>query len=217
MKVQQLIVLTGLAIFLTSISLFTPENDAFAIEFSNYTSENYGIYFEYPTDWRVIEKTFRFDSGPDITITKLVTVIGILKTNNMAKYDLDLDEATEMSLKATTKDFTKEYRTIEEPSITTIGDQDVGTFLITEQDKYRDFPTKLAQQYWIVPQDNQEYTLIMFTSIAEDFDKPENIEIREHFINSIKFLNDSESQDEDDEDNEDEDEEEEEEDGSRFD
>ena len=130
----------------------------------------------------------------------------------MAKYDLDLDEATEMSLKATTIDFTKEYRTIEEPSITTIGDQDAGTFLITEQDKYRDFPTKLAQLHWIVPQDNQEYTLIMFTSIAEYFDKPENVEIREHFINSIKFLNDNESQEEDDEEEDDEDE-----DGSRFD
>ena len=36
---------------------------------------------------------------------------------------------------------------------------------------------------------NHDGYLISFISTANTFDNPENIEIREHFIKSIKFLN----------------------------
>ncbi|MGE5705100.1 MAG: hypothetical protein ACM3XP_00080, partial [Nitrososphaerales archaeon] len=63
--IQQVFVSSGFTIFLTLTFLLSSDNAVFAIEFSNYTSEKYGIQFEYPTDWKINEKS-RFDSGPDM-------------------------------------------------------------------------------------------------------------------------------------------------------
>lgn len=40
---------------------------------------------------------------------------------------------------------------------------------------------------WIVPLNNKNY-LITFISPASVFDDPENVEIRDHLLSTIKFL-----------------------------
>lgn len=61
-------------------------------------------------------------------------------------------------------------------------------FSILDQDKYEDYAIKWARQYWLLFINDQGY-LIAYSSSADTFDKPENIEIRDKFINSIKFIN----------------------------
>jgi len=48
--VQQSIVLLSLTISFT-ISFIVLVNHAFGIEYKNYTSEEHGIQFQYPTNW----------------------------------------------------------------------------------------------------------------------------------------------------------------------
>lgn len=79
-----------------------------------------------------------------------------------------------------TVDYSKELKVIEQPSFMTIDGQRAGTYLYTTQDKYEEFASKVAAQYWII--------LVGFDAISNVFDDPQNTEIRDHFIKSIKFL-----------------------------
>jgi hypothetical protein len=46
---------------------------------------------------------------------------------------------------------------------------------------------RLANQVWVVYVGDHGY-LISFGSTTDQFDSPKNVEIRDHFIKSIKFL-----------------------------
>ncbi|HET9774740.1 MAG TPA: hypothetical protein VFP25_07130, partial [Nitrososphaeraceae archaeon] len=67
------------------------------------------------------------------------TYIAIISTDILKNPGFDLEEIGKISLESVTDDFRKEFRTIEKPSTTTIGNQDASTFLITQQDKYKNF------------------------------------------------------------------------------
>jgi hypothetical protein len=191
-KLQQLIVLTGLVIFLTSISLFTSENYAFGIEFSNYTSEKYKIQFEYPVGWTVTEKTSRFDSGFDISIedpTSFIDKFNILSIEDaITEYgSLDINTATYTSLESLTDMYEYNVKIIEKPSFIIIDNHKAGTYLITLEKKYEKYPIKLANQAWLTFIGDSAYHFGYMGSTS-NFDDPENIEIRDHFIKSIKFI-----------------------------
>jgi hypothetical protein len=193
-KVQQLIVLAGLAAFVTSITLFTSENDAFAIQFSNYTSEKYGIQFEYPSDWELTEKISRFDSGADIDITSNgTTSISMLYGDDGLEYGYGSADIETATLKFYNDlidlAFGYEFKSIEKPSFITIDGQKTGTFLFTMEEKYKDVSPKLAVQQWITFVGDIGYSFT-FTALTGSFDNPENMEIRDHFIKSLKFLGD---------------------------
>ena len=195
--VLQVFVSSALTILLTySILLFT-DNNAFAIEFSNYTSEKYGIQFQYPSDWTIKEKASRFDNGTDIIIAdylsnRNITIGCIISTSQIGNvFDLfGFQNWVNLVLKGFASGPRKEYKTIEEPSMMSIDGKETGTFLITEQDKYDDYPVKYAKQFWITNDANS--CSLSFVSPTTTFDNPENIEIRDHFIKSIKFLGESE-------------------------
>jgi hypothetical protein len=191
------IFLYSIIILVISILIYTiPNNPAFAINnFTNYTTAKYDIEFQYPSDWELKEKTSRFDEGADISIDSSSLTengfISILYIDNLIEEfgskDLRLSLFT-LFKQAITNDYSKEYRVIEQPSLNTINGMDVGTFLYTHVDKYEDYAIKWAVQYWLVFNDDHGY-LISYSSSADTFDKPENIEIRDKFINSIKFTN----------------------------
>lgn len=194
-----LIVLTGLAISLSSISLFTPENYAFAIEFSNYTSEKYGIQFEYP-EWKINEKS-RFDSAPDMMIADFSSSrsfnLGFpISSGGSLANVLDIlgfEKVIQLALHIATKGFEEAYeaKIIEEPSMMSIDGKETVTFLVTSEDKYEPYAVKYARQFWITNVNDKLYAF-KFIAPTTIFDDPENIEIRDHFIKSIKFLGDSE-------------------------
>jgi hypothetical protein len=84
-------------------------------------------------------------------------------------------------------DYSKEYRVIEQPSFLTVDGQKIGTFLFTSKDKYEDYASTWGTQDWFVFVGTHGY-LITFFATTDTFDSPENIAIRDKFINSIKFL-----------------------------
>lgn len=187
------IIIGIIGIFICSL----PNNTAFAINFTNYTNAKYNIEFQYPSDWEITEKTSRFDEGADISIDSDSIIdsgyISIIYIDNPIEEigSKDLRTSLYTLFKQTIgNDYSREYRVIEQPSFTTIGNKDAGTFLYTDKDKYEDYAIKWARQFWIVLTNDHGY-LISSSSSADTFDKPENIEIRDKFINSIKFINET--------------------------
>lgn len=172
-----------------------PDNTAFTINFTNYTNAKYNIELQYPSDWEITEKTSRFDEGADISIDSDSIIangyISIIHIDNLIEEFGSKDLRTSLFTffkQAITNDYSREYRVIEQPSFTTIGSEDTGTFLYTDKEKYEDYAIKWARQYWLLFINDQGY-LITYSSSADTFDKPENKEIRDKFINSIKFIN----------------------------
>ena len=86
-----------------------------------------------------------------------------------------------------------ELRTVEEPHLITIDNKSAGTVVLAAEEKYEDTPIKIANQLWVVIIGSKAY-LITYLDNPNEFDSPENTEIRNHFINSIKFFGDIEPQ-----------------------
>jgi|SRR5215211_6496978 len=191
-RVQESIVLASLTITITSMFILIVGNNAFAVEYTNYTSEKYKIQFDYPSDWIVTEKTSRFDSGADISIEPSSTLKGYF-TVIFGDDDLVTDFGAS-NVEAAVYKFLEEQtrgiydvRIIEKPSFITIDNQKTGTYLITLEKKYEKYPSKLASQFWLTFVGERGY-LISNTALASNFDTPENTGIRDHLIKSIKFL-----------------------------
>ena len=177
---------------ITSIFLLTIGNQAFAVEYTNYTSEKYGIQFEYPSTWDLTEKSSRFDEGPLLKISNPTNFSDISINYNDLPKSMPLKEALELMLEIGTSDSSTETVVIESPSILTIDNQTAGTFVVTTKPKFEVDAKKTASQSWWVPTSNHVY-MIIYMSNPEDFDSPENIEIRDHFVKSIKILGDKTS------------------------
>jgi hypothetical protein len=170
----------------------TNSSESLPLQHSNYTNDKYQIQFQYPSDWLIEEKTNRFEEGSDITISNNNIASGQI---GISFYDDLLEAFGTSNLQSATiglhqgliTAYTFDYRTIESPSFLNIDGQRSGTFLITFKLKYETVPITGAQQFWITMVGNNGY-MINFMSSPETFDSPENIEIRDHFIKSIKFL-----------------------------
>jgi hypothetical protein len=191
-KVQKLIVLS-LTIALTSIFLSGVKNNAFAIEYTNYTSEKYGIQFKYPVDWSLSEKNSRFEEGGDIEFKSGTSQFSIFRYDDPIEAfgSSDLETATEDGLSGYINSMYEfDVRTIEDPSYITIDGQKAGTFLVTFKDKYDDFAVKGANQQWNIFVGDHVYQILNIEPTSS-FDSPENTEIRNTFIKSINFLGDT--------------------------
>ena len=194
-RVQESFVLTGFTIAITSIFLITIGNNAFGVEYTNYTSEKYGIQFEYPLELTVIEKTSRFQETPDIEVTSHNSIhIGIISKDTSQFGISDIDDAVKRII-PTQKMLFLDYdvRIIEEPHLTTIGNEMAATAVIAAKERFEDVPLEFANQLWIVINDSQTYG-ISYLDTPSQFDSQEHTLIREHFINSIQFIGDSATQ-----------------------
>jgi len=193
-KVQKFVLL-GFTTLMTSIILLTIGNNAFAVEFKNYTSEKYKIQFEHPSEWIVTEKTSRFDKFGDLTIRS-----GKLggEIFNIDYFDDLISGFRSSAIEKATTNFLSDLqiypdvRLIESPHFITIDNHKAGTLVTVTEDIFGELPS-LAAQNWIVFVGGYGY-LISFADSPSTFDSLENIEIRDHLINSIKFLGDNEPQ-----------------------
>jgi len=163
-----------------------------AVQYSNYTSDKNQIQFQYPSDWLLKEKTNRFEEGPEIQLSNPTLPyinIGISLYNDLFRGfgTKDLQSAVIDFCNEITRDYKYDYRTIESPTFFNIDGQRSGTCLYTYKDKYETNSVAGAVQNWITFVGGRGYVLDFFAT-PEDFDSPENTEIRDHFINSIKFL-----------------------------
>lgn len=180
-------VLSNLVFFIPSI------NGSFALQFTDYSSEKYQIQFQYPSDWLIKEKANRSDEGAQIDISNKKIAAGKLRIHF---YDdllesfgtSNLDAAlTKFYSVTTTDDNEYEFKIIESPSFVTIDNQRTGSFLLMFKQKNEVDPITGAVKYWITFVGNSGYKM-EFMATPENFDTPDNIEIRDQFIESIVFL-----------------------------
>jgi hypothetical protein len=180
-------ILSNLIIFLPNI------NGSFALQFTDYTSEKYQIKFQYPSDWLIKEKADKFDEGSEIDITNKKIAAGKLRIhfyNDLLEGfgSTNLDAAFTKFYSATTTDDNEyEFKIIESPSFGSVDSQRTGSFVMTFKQKNEIDPITGAVKYWITFVGNSGYKM-EFMATPENFDTPDNIEIRDQFIESIIFL-----------------------------
>jgi hypothetical protein len=172
--------------------LLSNAGDVLALQYTNYTSDKYQIQFQYPTDWILKERMNRFEEGTDITVTKpsydgLIT-IGAPDDLRAGFGSTDFITAFYKAFKDVIGgDYSRERRVIEQPSFTQIDGQKAGTFVVTDKDKYDESAFEWGLQNWMAFVNGRGY-LISFGTSSNQFDTPENMEIRDHLLKSIKFL-----------------------------
>jgi hypothetical protein len=179
---------------LSNLVFFIPSiNGSFALQFTDYSSEKYQIQFQYPSDWLIKEKANRSDEGAEIDISNKKIAAGKLRIHF---YDdllesfgtTNLDAAFTKFYGATTTDDNEyEFKIIESPSFGSVDSQRTGSFLMTFKQKNEIDPITGAVKYWITFVGNSGYKM-EFMATPENFDTPDNIEIRDQFIESIVFL-----------------------------
>lgn len=182
------------AFILSNLIIFLPNiNGSFALQFTDYTSEKYQIQFQYPSDWLIKEKANRSDEGAEIDISNKKIAAGKLRIHF---YDdllesfgtTNLDAAFTKFYSATTTDDNEyEFKIIESPSFGSVDSQRTGSFLMTFKQKNEIDPITGAVKYWVTFAGNSGYKM-EFMATPENFDTPDNIEIRDQFIESIIFL-----------------------------
>ncbi|HET8792967.1 MAG TPA: hypothetical protein VFM31_04170, partial [Nitrososphaeraceae archaeon] len=154
--VQPSNVLLSLTITFALSFILIPENQTFGVEFTNYISEEHGIQFQYPTGWKINEKTSDLDSFPDIEISSDSTsqekiylfhkdpILDYFETSN-------IEEATYFSLKAYKTGMMDDYVNVSEPpSSLNIDGHKAVTFAITIQNKYEKSVPMIGLQDWTV-------------------------------------------------------------------
>jgi hypothetical protein len=179
---------------LSNLVFFIPSiNGSFALQFANYNSEKYQIQFQYPSDWQIKEKANRFDEGSEIDISNKKIAEGKLRIhfyNDLLEGfgSTNLDAVfTKFFTATTTDDYEYEYKIIESPSFVSIDSQRTGSFLMTFKQKNEIDPITGAVKYWMTFVGNSGYKM-EFMATPENFNSPDNIQIRDKFIESIVFL-----------------------------
>ena len=199
-NIQKSFMLTGLIIFSSLIIFSIQINNILAVEYDTYTSDTYGIAFQYPSDWEVDENSLSGDERD------IIDIYGPNEERMHIRDDFQGDQYN--NLQTFTKEYLElvtsntaeyTYKIIEKPSPIKIGGQQMGTFLFTRQDKDND--EKVAIQFWTILLDKQRYAnlidgqqyAISFIALTSEFDNPTNKEIRDHVIGSLKFRGDGKS------------------------
>ena len=180
--------------FFLSFTLFIPNVDSsFALQYSNYLSEKYQIGFQYPSDWTIKEKSNNLEVGTEIDVSNKKIgdgKIGIHFYDDLLEGfgSTDFEFAfTDFYKHRITDDLKFEYKTIQPPSLLEIDGHKTGSFHIMFTQKDEIDPISGEVQYWITFVGENGY-MIEFLSIPENFDTPDNTEVRDHFISSINFL-----------------------------
>lgn len=168
--------------FIVSIMViiyFTPGSYVFAIEYNNYTSKTFGIEFQYPSDWKIDE----FDEG-----LAFISDRNFFLTINKVEQDVSgLQALTEEMFKRQTDLGGHIIKIIEKPIMISTGNLEMGTFLTTWHEEDEDEADASANQFWTFLANKQKYLITYGNPIAE-FNSPENVEILDHFIKSIKII-----------------------------
>jgi hypothetical protein len=155
-------------------------NQVFAVEYNTYTSKNFGIEFQYPSNFEIDED----DETEDIIISSKQSdhSIGILAPGDYQADD-NLENFTEKVFKGY-KDVSY-ISIIQKPIMISTGNLEMQTFLCTEQGDGEIF----ALQIWTFLGDKRGYAIAAGAPV-NTFNSPEHIQFIDHFIKSIKIVND---------------------------
>jgi hypothetical protein len=188
--------LVGIVVACFSLLAFTmiEQDQVYAVQYSNHTSEKYKIQFDYPSNWFLDERTDRFNdqedkfSSPDgfssIGIVYTTDLMEAYGTKTLRSAISDWVESFQRN------DFSNQYQTIEPPSYVEIDNEKSGTVVYSAKEKFNfQDPVRLGIQAWVTFIDGNWYTIV-YKAPTDKFDSPENIEIRERLIKSVRFLGD---------------------------
>ncbi len=179
--------------FLSFTFCISNVNASSALQYTNYLSEKYQIAFQYPSNWTIEEKSNEFEDGTEIEVSDNEIgngKIGIHFYDNLLEDfgSTDFDFAfSDFYKHRITDDLKFEYKTIQPPTILEIDGHKTGSFHITFSQKDEIDPISGEVQYWLTFVGKNGY-MIEFLSIPENFDTPDNSEMRDRFISSIDFL-----------------------------
>jgi len=171
-----------------------------ALQYTDYLSEKYQIAFQYPSNWRIEEKSNELEDGTEIEVSDDEIGNGKMAIHF---YDNLLEDFGSTDFDFVLADFYKhrisddlkfEYKTIQPPTLLEIDGHKTGSFHIIFSQKDKIEPISGEVQYWITFVGKNGY-MIEFLSIPENFNTPDNSEIRDRFINSIDFLTQSNNTD----------------------
>ena len=154
---------------------------------TTYTSELFGISFDYPSGWNVSEKQDRFDDATDVSVSKGYMKFGVSKTldrpaDNPLKSS-DIGEITRGIEQVTEKD--KEMSIVEPMDVKkyTVGAEKSGTFIV----KFKVGVAQTGLQLTYVVHNGDLY-LLSFQDSTSTFDSPETQSILNKLIQSFRFL-----------------------------
>lgn len=175
-------------------------NSSFALPYSNYTSNKYQIQFQYPYSWEIIEKNGSLNEIPGIEIIDpssgdsssgdgyfYIYIRALSDDEAYAAYDSNIRVITEIALQSLHNDSSIEYYVLKYPSYLTIDGHDAGTFVYIKNYKSEGISGLYTAQPWTVLVGDRHYILSFFSK-SDFFNSVYYIEIRDKFINSIKFL-----------------------------
>ncbi|MFB5600739.1 MAG: hypothetical protein ACE5SW_11000 [Nitrososphaeraceae archaeon] len=184
-----------------SLFLILQYNEVVATEYYKHTSNKYGIEFEFPISWSLTEKTtesnsqhevvpeilIQSSSGEEISIDKYYDPTWKFKSTE------DFTEVVFQNLISPSfeQQYTRNAKIIEEPKYLTIDNEKIGSFeFVMHEDT-----SERAVQSWSVNLGDTQYHIVFLgepdrgdTTNINSFNNAENTEIRNHFINSLKFI-----------------------------
>jgi len=184
------------------------QNSTETLAYLPYTNQELGIAFEYPSDWKVEEKTSRFDGDADVQVYSGLNSIKYVKDKTGAGDTgfFDLDSMATMAQNALTQDPNKSLVETVDLDKYKIDNKDTATFLIKTEESFGEssfLSLDFATQIFIVDVDNR-FDTIMYQDTVTKFDTPESQEKLNHMLNSFRFINSENNNEIDTSENEDE-------------
>ena len=205
--------LTFIFIVLTTflIVVISNLNGSFALPFvnytgqyTNYTNNEYQIQFQYPSNWCIFEEDKSLEI-PSMSIHDQSRVGGLIRiwfqplsdyldlVPNTSLDDVTDDVSDSIVRKVTEHEFPfkndsdTRYYLLGKPSYLSIDGHLAGTDSHIQEEMKHGFWAKNTEQVWNVLV-GERYYFMYFVSDTDDFDSQDFMEIRDKFINSIKFL-----------------------------
>jgi hypothetical protein len=161
-----------------------------AVEYLNYTNNEYKVQFQYPSDSIVLDQTPPMIMVSPNSTEDVFLVIYVFDFNDPQWFgtsDLELATNRQFDSSRTGSEFTVlEYMS---PWFTNIHGHKAGTYILTTKGSEADDDKEkiLKTQEWLIHIGPHGYHLV-YNAPADEFDSKQGIDSRAHFINSIKFL-----------------------------
>ena len=175
-------------VLFTFLVALTHVNYCYAIEYLNYTNDKYKVQFQYPAGSILI------DQIPPVMAVSSNSTNETFAINYVFDFSVPQWFGTADLQLATTKDFEiaraeSEYPVLEymSPWFTNFHGHKAGTYTLTTKGSDYDKEKIFKMQAWLINIGPHGY-YILYDTERTVFDSPEGIESRNHFINSIKFL-----------------------------
>ena len=157
-------------------------------QWKTYSDKNLGLSLQYPSTWEIKPKTNRFEGGPELKIERGVNSFSVIRSPMEGMGDAKVFAEVGKDRLTSSPD----RRLIEDVKKTDpIGGEEAFSFMYIKEAE--DGGTiKTVQQLFAVVHNDTGYGF-GFTGVSTSFDNPEQIEIRNGILKSIKFLDGSKS------------------------